>query len=271
MSKDEIVSEMYSGFKEGKEDQMKKCDQVSLWQQNACFDMMLGITDISQRSNILDIGCGIGNNTAKLAKSLSDNKSKVVGIDIIKERIDIAKDIYQTIPNLEFHYGFAEDAFQFGSNFDLIISSLCLQWITPGKREQAMKSIYQCLANDSEFIFNMEKYDALKLLGNTQLNHVQRNYQKHEYHLMRKEEIESIVLNTGFKKCEIMEHEIFIPLPDLDYLLELFASYVMFSEDFNLLLNDMKAICEKENIPHLYDNYGHVVFRNICYFVRCTK
>ncbi|MCH2229210.1 MAG: class I SAM-dependent methyltransferase [Crocinitomicaceae bacterium] len=59
---------------------------------------------------ILDIGCGSGSGTHKLAKKLSENVS-VIGIDINESSINKAKSNYSEIDGLSFYHGTLE-AFQ---------------------------------------------------------------------------------------------------------------------------------------------------------------
>ena len=56
--------------------------------------------DIDDKGTLLDIGCGIGYFTIPAAYILK--QGKVIGLDIMSEMIDYAKDKATNIPNLEF-------------------------------------------------------------------------------------------------------------------------------------------------------------------------
>jgi trans-aconitate 2-methyltransferase len=77
---------------------------------------------------ILDIGCGDGKVTSKLASLVP--QGRVLGIDSSKKMIDFCRKKFPTsnYTNLEFEHLNALDM-KFESNFDLVTSFACLHWV----------------------------------------------------------------------------------------------------------------------------------------------
>jgi trans-aconitate 2-methyltransferase len=77
--------------------------------------------------DILDVGCGDGKITSKIAKLAP--QGTVLGIDSSKSMIDFAiKNFSRTQENLSFNVCRAEDI-NFRNAFDLIVSFACLHWV----------------------------------------------------------------------------------------------------------------------------------------------
>ena len=78
--------------------------------------------------SILDIGCGDGKVTAKLAALVS--QGKVTGIDSSAEMIDFARNSYPStqFPSLSFERIDAQNL-DYNHEFDLVVSFACLHWI----------------------------------------------------------------------------------------------------------------------------------------------
>ena len=94
---------------------------------------------------ILDVGCGTGTLTEKLA----ENGAIVTGIDASAEMIAKAKEAY---PNIQF---FVKDAtnFSFDEPFDAVFSNATLHWIND--QEKALQCIYNSLKQGGRFVFEM--------------------------------------------------------------------------------------------------------------------
>jgi trans-aconitate 2-methyltransferase len=78
---------------------------------------------------ILDLGCGTGHLTARIAEA----GAEVVGIDSSPEMIDEAKRLY---PGLSFGVADARD-FGFDEPFDAVFSNAVLHWVKPPERAVA--------------------------------------------------------------------------------------------------------------------------------------
>lgn len=76
--------------------------------------------------HILDIGCGDGKITYKLAKNVP--RGKVVGLDPSESMLSFARESYKNQSNLSFELKKAQEI-KFKDKFDLIFSSFALQWV----------------------------------------------------------------------------------------------------------------------------------------------
>lgn len=94
---------------------------------------------------ILDVGCGTGMLTEKLAES----GAIVTGIDASAEMIAKAKEAY---PQIEF---FVKDATDFSvdEKFDAVFSNATLHWIN--EQEKALRCIHNTLKSGGRFVFEM--------------------------------------------------------------------------------------------------------------------
>jgi len=91
---------------------------------------------------ILDIGCGTGQLTAKIAET----GASVVGLDRSPEMIGQAR---QNYPNLEFRLADASD-FSFSREFDAVFSNAALHWVL--EPEKVIQSIAASLKPGGRFI-----------------------------------------------------------------------------------------------------------------------
>lgn len=110
--------------------------------QSAASEQLLKQYHFKGDENILDIGCGDGKITAKLALKVPNGS--VLGIDLSKDMISHAKKKFpqSQYPNLLFQAKNAEKLND-KDRFDIIFSSFALQWI-PNHRI-FFKKIYDCL------------------------------------------------------------------------------------------------------------------------------
>lgn len=84
--------------------------------------------DLLGNEHILDIGCGDGKVTTKLAKLVP--QGQVLGIDSSKEMIDFSREKFpaSVYSNLEFEHLSVLDM-KFETRFDLVTSFACLHWV----------------------------------------------------------------------------------------------------------------------------------------------
>ncbi len=91
---------------------------------------------------ILDLGCGTGQLTAKIAERVA----RVIGIDNSPTLINRAKENY---PELEFILADATN-FSFQKQFDGVFSNAVLHWVQPP--EKAITCIWHALKNKGRFV-----------------------------------------------------------------------------------------------------------------------
>jgi trans-aconitate 2-methyltransferase len=89
---------------------------------------LISLLKVEEDERILDIGCGDGRITARLAALVP--KGEVVGIDLSPEMIGFARDRFPrgNYPNLSFMPGDASHM-DFQEEFDLVVSFACLHWV----------------------------------------------------------------------------------------------------------------------------------------------
>lgn len=101
----------------------KSYEEIGLVQK-AAADILLYLAEINGHKNVLDLGCGPGNITAKIARL---TKGKVVGVDLSAEMIKTAQSNYGSQTNLDFQ---VKDAvtLEFINEFDTIFCNSAFQW-----------------------------------------------------------------------------------------------------------------------------------------------
>lgn len=96
-------------------------------QERAAESVLSGLK-LRGDESILDIGCGDGKVTAKIAALVP--QGRVTGIDSSPEMIDFARKRYPStqFPNLSFDRADAQNL-DYHGEFDLVVSFACLHWI----------------------------------------------------------------------------------------------------------------------------------------------
>ena len=105
-------------------------------------DNLVEILSPKPGEQILDLGCGTGQLTQKIA----DAKATVIGIDNSPEMITEARKNY---PNLEFEVVDAKKI-AFSETFDAVFSNAVLHWIKPP--ETVISNVWQVLKPDGRFV-----------------------------------------------------------------------------------------------------------------------
>ncbi|HYE71933.1 MAG TPA: class I SAM-dependent methyltransferase, partial [Blastocatellia bacterium] len=102
---------------------------------------VLDLLNSQAGERILDVGCGTGHLTKKIAES----GAEVVGIDSSAEMIEVARTTY---PEINFVVADATD-FSFDKPFDAIFSNAALHWVKPP--EQAVICMSRALKSGGRF------------------------------------------------------------------------------------------------------------------------
>lgn len=109
-------------------------EEKGLVQKNTA-EMLVKMANIWVLEDILDVGCGPGGVTARMAGM---TRGSVVGLDISSAMIDEARKKYADQANLSFRVGNADDM-GYQEEFDLIFSNSAFQWFTNPER-----SVHSC-------------------------------------------------------------------------------------------------------------------------------
>lgn len=103
---------------------------------------LLPLLNPQSGENILDLGCGTGDLTEKIAQS----GAKVIGIDNSAEMIEKAK---AKFPQIDFRQADAVN-FKLNQEFDAVFSNAVLHWVKD--QEKALKEVYSHLKIGGRFV-----------------------------------------------------------------------------------------------------------------------
>ena len=106
----------------------KKYEQASAHQRQ-WGERLIDELDLRGDENVLDLGCGDGALTARIAEIVP--KGRVVGIDASQGMIDVA--LRKKRENLEF-LRLGIDDLSFSGEFDVVFSNATLHWVRDHKR-----------------------------------------------------------------------------------------------------------------------------------------
>ncbi len=106
---------------------------------------LITILNPKPKERILDLGCGTGELTNKIAQS----GAAVIGLDSSAAMIESARNSY---PNIEFVLADAKD-FSFEEKFDAVFSNAALHWIR--EAEKVVKCIANALHPNGRFVLEM--------------------------------------------------------------------------------------------------------------------
>lgn len=106
--------------------------------QKEIFLKVVSTLNIKPGFRCLDIGCGPGNFT-KLLVGFVGKDGYVLGIDPDQDRINLAKETYTNIPNLEFTCVNAGDMSTDHPKFDVVSSTSAIHWM---KNEEKWKTFH---------------------------------------------------------------------------------------------------------------------------------
>lgn len=117
--------------------------------QHTLAEEILEELNIAQGAEILDVGCGDGSLTKKIA--LLAKNGKVTGLDASKSMIAYAKEnsCSGVFPNLDFIYGKVEDT-SLEKKFDLIVSFSCFHWVRDA--ETAIRNLSKALKPGGQLV-----------------------------------------------------------------------------------------------------------------------
>lgn len=197
------------------------------------------INDLSNKKVLL-LGCGTGDESILLEEL---NAKEIIGIDISKESIEIAKETY---PQHTFIIGDMHNILFDDNSFDFVYSSLAIHYSK--EPEKVFKEVYRVLKEDGEFLYSVghplrwtsEKVningEEFKLLGYQNSNGVNKIFGK--YNTFNKVE--------EYLACEDMTFKLYIGSPSMHF--KLLKKYGFIVEDFS----ESKCVDELKDIDYNY-------------------
>lgn len=108
---------------------------------------VMGLLDVRPGMTCLDLGCGNGALTARLAAAGLD----VTGLDASPAMLDLAR---RTYPDLRFVEGDAT-GFSLAAPVDAVFSNAVLHWIDAERQPQALARVAAALKPGGQFVFEM--------------------------------------------------------------------------------------------------------------------
>lgn len=230
-------------------------------QQNAA-SQLINKLKISNRSEILDIGCGDGQITAQLAKLVMEGL--VIGIDISPEMISFAQKKYETCSNLIFQLLDARQM-RFQKKFDLIFSSYSIQWIA--NKELLLKAIYSHLKSGGALALTAPTDISIQLsqsvesvIGNSVWSLYFKGF-KPDWHFLNQTDLEQLVLKHDLKiklSNYTVEQFIFLSLDSFKrYVLLWFPYLQAIPEDLKKSFFEEVIAAYLQKLPPLAE--GHIM------------
>lgn len=131
--------------------------------QYAWADELIRSLELGGGESILDIGCGDGKVTARIAGCVP--KGSVVGIDSSPAMIELSSSTYPKAeyPNLDFRLLDAE-ALDYTNAFDVVFSNAVLHWVS--NHEAVLEGIYRALKPGGKMLLQMGgEGNAREILG----------------------------------------------------------------------------------------------------------
>ena len=139
-----MINDYDSKAKERQNEILNKVNKAHTYVEKPMMKSMLKNIDLKK---VLLLGCGTGDES-RVLKEL--NAKEIVGIDISKESIDIAKNTY---PNCKFYVSDMHKLPFNDNSFDFVYSSLAIHYSK--NPEKVFEEVYRVLKNDGYFLFSV--------------------------------------------------------------------------------------------------------------------
>ncbi|MFQ5681106.1 MAG: class I SAM-dependent methyltransferase [Candidatus Omnitrophota bacterium] len=120
---------------------------MTFYQEGRISQIAIDLLDIRPGNRILDIGCGTGTLTIKIARSLSGlhPQSMVIGLDAAAKMIEVARKKSRGLKNIRFDVRAAERLPYGDGSFDAIISTFFFHHIDYRLKKMALRQIWRVL------------------------------------------------------------------------------------------------------------------------------
>jgi trans-aconitate methyltransferase len=169
--------------------------------QNSASENLLDLLSIQPGEDVLDLGCGPGHITKKIAQ-ITDGT--VMGIDISQGMIEQAINSNKEIPNLRYSVMDAED-FELPINFDVILCNSSFQWFK--RPEQVLIHCFNALKQGGRIgvqapatqLYSPNFVAAIeKIRIHPDTREIFKNFENPWFFLESKEEYEQLFQSCGF-------------------------------------------------------------------------
>ena len=119
--------------------------------------------DIQRGQSILDLGSGTGRNECLMAKKVGP-EGKILGLDISKEMLGLARRRCQPYPNVSFREKRIEDPLTYKEEFEKVFISFVLHGFEDHQKIKIISNAYQALKPGGTFcVFDYNEFDVRRL------------------------------------------------------------------------------------------------------------
>jgi len=169
--------------------------------QKSASENLLDLLSIQPGEDVLDLGCGPGHITKKIAQTTDGT---VIGIDVSQGMIEQAISSNSELPNLRYSVTDAE-SFKIPINFDVILCNSSFQWFK--KPEQALICCFSALKQGGRIgvqspatqLYSPNFVAAIeKISMHPDTREVFKNFESPWFFLESKEEYEQLFRSCGF-------------------------------------------------------------------------
>ncbi|MBS3056352.1 MAG: class I SAM-dependent methyltransferase [Candidatus Aenigmarchaeota archaeon] len=194
------------------EDVHSSCKPQS-WFYETREQYMIKFADLKKTDVVLDIGCGSGVVTRKIARNVG---CRTTGIDISEACINHAasKSREEQLKNIDFRVGSIENIPSSDGKFDVIIASHIIEHIRD--TEKALEQIYKKLKNNGKVIITTPNYASLWPIAEFTFDKTltEKGYSLHEQHITKFNmlKLKSLLRRTGFEDVNAETHYV-VSLP----------------------------------------------------------
>ncbi|MFT3701166.1 MAG: methyltransferase domain-containing protein [Agriterribacter sp.] len=187
-------------------------------ERSAPFEDLAALIKISEGLRVIDLGCGTGELTARLAGMLP--KAEVLGIDSSAEMLKESEKF--TAPNLRFEQSTIESQINDTQKFDFIFSNAALQWVDD--HEKLIPQIISILKPGGQIIIQMpsQHHNTLniiieQLISTPPFSH-QLNHWKRPSPVLSMDRYAQILFENGSKSMTLFEKMYPVIVQDVDAL-----------------------------------------------------
>ena len=200
---------------------------------------------MNKESKILDVGCGTGLSTLQLGRKGYD----VLGVDIGKSLIDLAKRNTENLRNVKYKISSFEELKMPSESYDLIIFGTSFHWMDPKK---VCDKTNKLLKNKGTLVifFGRHDYDKsefLKKLRKVFIKHC--SYYPFSKNHKKMREVEIIEKSSMFEKPRVNEYKTSLKYSKIKMLnlIKSFSWVIALNEkEKKEFFKDVKSILSKE-------------------------
>ena len=207
---------------------------------------------------VLDLGCGPGNLTVRLAEKVAP-QGRVVGVDPDAERIKIAQERYGGETNVTFVVGSDAEFPEIRTKtYDLIYSNIVFHWIKD--KQEAFKAIYDSLKPGGTLVFAVPVTwsDTLLVLIKAR-NDGRAARLASKVHIEPSSVYKTLCMEAGFKIVSHEETSFVAHFKRVEHLCEWFKAIT--HGEFDLRQVDADSLTKSS---FRTDDEGHIVLDLLC-------